>query len=866
MKPHGVVGVLLLVALGITVLAVRLWKSGPLESPVAPIAQNEPSARDPELASEESVASQARRPVPADARDSAERSIEGIVIDATGAPLVEAVVGSVDPVAAKVETVSRTDLEGRFRFVPTHRDSLRLRFDKVGYTTAVRSHVRPGDHLRVVLESGILTELRILSAASSNPIANAWIGVQSGDPTVGLGGDSWMTSADDSGVARVELPSSPSTVTVVAEGYAKYVLQRFVPSQPTYVISLRSLPEPPSPSVWIRVIDEDTGQGIPECQFEYGDTVNHGEGLFQACHRSTTSGEDLICVRAAGHAQRWFTVRASDHADADHALKIALPRAAVLQGVVADEHGAPIEGARVMARVKGGAVRIGFAGETRGEATTDSSGRFSIDHLRPAASYRITVVHEDHQGFASDWQAEGREPLAVQLVRSQPLVVRARTESGEICAIEFAQATRVDAPDVSSSVTHEGDGSVSIRPAGWPLRIDAKGRTTAIASVVIQSPPRDGSITMTLLPGVEWEIRVRNESGFAVPNARIVATFASEGSSDPVVAHTDEAGGVVMSGITPGNWSVLAMKGIQHASSTVAIAGSGRSSTELRLEPTTGALCDLAEPGSVIADGEVVVAVLVDDPPRLAERRAFALSPRIFVPLEPHTTTQLELRVPGRTAMRSERFALTKGEARTLRFAAAPLASCRVRVADSRGVVLEGVRVVLTNKSAGTPQVEAITRGDGVAAFPECGVGMHDVRALSSVGRGDAAYTLGFSASPLQFALAAGDNGTIAMTVDRPAGSSLRLRVVVDDAELETFREWQLVLHGSALGSLVQAKAKGFDDIELPYVPFGEWRISGWAVDRRDGKKGVKAFRFDPERITFTESTPEVRVRLVEAK
>lgn len=866
MKPHGVVGFLLLVALGLLVLAVPTWKSDSVESPKASIAPRDPRAGDAGLATQESAAQQVRRPAPGDARELAARSIEGVVVDTTGAPIVDVLVSSVDPVTAKVQLVGRADLDGRFGFVPTQREPLSLRFDKAGYTTAVRTHVRTGDHLRVVLESGVLTEMHVISASSSNPIANAWIGVQSGDPTVDLGGDSWTTLADENGVARMELPSSPSTVSVVADGYAKYVLQRFTPSHAIYVISLRPLPEPPTPSIWVRVVDEDTAQPIGECQFEYGDTVNHGEGLFQACHRSTTSGEDLICVRAAGHAQRWFTVRASDHADADHALKIALPTAATLQGVVSDEQGAPIEGARVLARLEGGSVRIGFASDTKGETYTDLSGRFSIDHLRPDATYRITIVHDDHESFASSWQAERSEALSVQLVRSWPLVVRARTESGENCAIAFAHAMRVGAADASSKVTYEDDGSVSIRPAGWPLRIDAKGKTTSIATVVIQSPPREGSITMTLPSGVEWAIRVRDESGSGVANARVVASLASDGRSEPVVAHTDEAGDVVLPGITPGTWSVLAMKGIEHASATVAVAGASRTRTEIRLESTTGAICELAEPGSVIADGEVVVAVLVDDPPRLAERRAFALSPRIFVPLEPHTTTQLELRVPGRTAMRSERFALTKGEARTLRFAAAPLASCRVRVADSRGVVLEGVRVVLTNKSAGTPQVEAITRGDGVAAFPECGVGMHDVRALSSVGRGDAAYTLGFSASPLQFALAAGDNGTIAMTVDRPAGSSLRLRVVVDDAELETFREWQLVLHGSALGSLVQAKAKGFDDIELPYVPFGKWRISGWAVDRRDGKKGVKAFRFDPERITFTESTPEVRVRLVEAK
>lgn len=866
MKPHGVVGVALMVALGLTVLAVHTWESDPVESPECPIAPRESRAGDAGLATQESAAPQVRRSTPGDARELAERSIEGVVVDTTGAPIVDALVGSVDPVTAKVQLVGRADLDGRFGFVPTQREPLSLRFDKAGYTTAVRTHVRTGDHLRVVLESGVLTEMHVISASSSKPIAHAWIGVQSGDPTVGMGGDSWTTLADENGLARLELPRSPSTVSVVADGYAKYVLQRFTPSQPIHVISLRPLPEPPTPSVWIRVVDEDTAQPLGECQFEYGDTVNHGEGLFQACHRSTTSGEDLICVRAAGHAQRWFTVRASDHADADHAFKIALPRAATLQGVVSDEQGAPIEGARVLARLEGGSVRIGFASDTKGETYTDLSGRFSIDHLRPDATYRITIVHDDHESFTSSWQAERSEALSVQLVRSWPLVVRARTESGENCAIAFAQAMRVGAADASSRVTYEDDGSVSIRTAGWPLRIDAKGKTTSIATVVIQSPPREGSITMTLPSGVEWAIRVRDESGSGVANARVVASLTSDGRSEPVVAHTDEAGDVVLPGITPGTWSVLAMKGMQHASATVAVAGSGRSSTELRLESTTGAICELAEPGSAIDDGEVSVTILVGDPPRLAGIQPFALAPRVFVPLEPLTTTTLELRVTGLPVMRSERFALTKGEARTVRFSAAPLAKCRVRVADSRGAVLEGVRVVLTSKNPSIPPVEATTHRDGIADFPECDVETYDVRTLSSVGRGDAAYTLGLSASPSQLALAAGDNGTITLTVERPAGGSLRLKVGADDAERATFGEWHLELNGASLGSLVQAKSKGFDGIELSYLPFGEWRISGWAVDRRAGKRGVKALRFDPDRIAFTESTPEWSIRLVEAK
>ena len=161
----------------------------------------------------------------------------------------------------------------------------------------------------------------------------------------------------------------------------------------------------PGASVEVTVVAAGGGSPIAGATVDAGDDAESGaptattDSAGHALLRGLTpSSYAVVHARASGYAPGNALVQVPSAPGARGAARIELRAGAPVSGVVVDEGGAAIRGAKVAARD----VSLPWdLPDERDLATTDDKGRFTIKAV-PAGTYRFLATHGDHAPGSSD--------------------------------------------------------------------------------------------------------------------------------------------------------------------------------------------------------------------------------------------------------------------------------------------------------------------------------------------------------------------------------------------------------------------------------------------------------------------------------
>ncbi len=196
----------------------------------------------------------------------------------------------------------------------------------------------------------------------------------------------------------------------------------------------------------------------------------------------------LLSVECEGYATLWKGVTLDEDVTA---VKVMLPRAAGLTGVVREATGRPVEGAVVSAHPARtmcllGPSSVWIEGSTphmlsnsplwkaarASTATTDEHGRFAFDALVPDTAYWLWSRHGDSFGMieASTVAFSGKkESVDLVLVRLASVTVRVETRSGEPASescVSIYKMSRVPLYSRRGSTDNRGEITFDLLPPG----------------------------------------------------------------------------------------------------------------------------------------------------------------------------------------------------------------------------------------------------------------------------------------------------------------------------------------------------------------------------------------------------------------
>lgn len=290
-----------------------------------------------------------------------------------------------------------------------------------------------------------------------------------------------------------------------------------------------------------RVVDLVSGIGVAGAVVE-GEPVE-ASGDFRVRVAPPWMGDSVeLHIEAPGYVQLWAPF-SYERLREGEALHVPLPRCAVVEGVVRDEAGEPVAGARVvLAEDALARARSSMQGEERtplselppewrwnplttADATTDADGRFAIENAVPWQAHWTVRT----------W-AEGLEPGKDLLERTPPPGERARVEIG------LARSENAELASVSGGITINGSpgrflggtvrwssdrahGEAPLRGGSYALET-ATGRIRLEVEVDGLPPELEGDSLTLELEGGEKRIR---SFDLVVPSAPITGRVLSGG-------------------------------------------------------------------------------------------------------------------------------------------------------------------------------------------------------------------------------------------------------------------------------------------------------------------------------------------------
>jgi len=319
---------------------------------------------------------------------------------------------------------------------------------------------------------------------------------------------------------------------------------------PPLRVSGRVVDEAGDPIEGVRVTVRRKGQS--------GDMRRMGMFVSGSTRPAVTDAEGRYVVRnaPAGELEVLFEHRRYEEVKQDLSLrpdvrdtdleKTVLPRGEGIEGIVLDERGEPLAGARVSANSTG-QVRPG-SGRTWGSAKTDLEGRLEIYGLRKG-EYRLRASY--HGRYAAEVVVEsGTKDVRIRMREAGRLAGRARGVNG--MPVPGAQVrARVSDPSDPNRNENVGwtrtdpDGRFSLdslppdRPFQLTITHDAY-REATFQGVVAQATER----VFVLDPGVRVAGIVVDADGAPVANAQV---FVAGGTNKSVTTDADgrfEAGGL----------------------------------------------------------------------------------------------------------------------------------------------------------------------------------------------------------------------------------------------------------------------------------------------------------------------------------
>ncbi len=303
------------------------------------------------------------------------------------------------------------------------------------------------------------------------------------------------------------------------------------------------------------------------------------------------AGTYRLEARRAGYATRYEpgVVVAEDRPARD--MTIVLGEGAAMIGVVKDESGKPVEGARVVAVKDDGRRFLASSTFERDVATTDAAGRYAIETLMQGMSYRFGVLAD---GFATLYETNPVELLTkkmekdFQLLRGGSVTGRVvRKEDGKpvsgaevamaVGRLGFGRGRGGDASDRAAPlVTRTGDDGAfrfdNVLPGPvLTAQVRAPGYVSYVASPFAGSPwgeiaageefeaplvelERGGSITGQVTDA---------STGAPIADAQVTALPQRMGfmamATGTNEARTDATGAFALDGLAPASYRVLAI-------------------------------------------------------------------------------------------------------------------------------------------------------------------------------------------------------------------------------------------------------------------------------------------------------------------
>ncbi|MCA9772592.1 MAG: carboxypeptidase regulatory-like domain-containing protein [Myxococcales bacterium] len=328
--------------------------------------------------------------------------VRGRVVDDRGAPIAGA---RVQPHSYRVNaletvTVALTGADGRYELRGLDPGRMQLRAEAPDHASDLSAPVQvlQGDGTSVDFVLGPPQRLEV------------YVYDPAGDPLPGVD-----VSAVDRGVVRTvqsgpdgravldDLGRGPYRLFANKTGYERAPSRTVELAESPYVLTLRAETRY---RVEGRVVDETTGGPVPRFTIEVvaGDVgdgprerrVQGSDGKFEIRDVlppvGAAPGRVEVRVRAPGYgdAQRIVDAAAEDEAPAP--VEIRLKAGGTVVGVVYDERGTPVAGARVgFVRTEGGIQRL----MAPPNALTDTQGRFILESVAEGLQ-ELGVVHEDY--------------------------------------------------------------------------------------------------------------------------------------------------------------------------------------------------------------------------------------------------------------------------------------------------------------------------------------------------------------------------------------------------------------------------------------------------------------------------------------
>ncbi|MCA9265602.1 MAG: carboxypeptidase regulatory-like domain-containing protein, partial [Planctomycetales bacterium] len=233
-------------------------------------------------------------------------------------------------------------------------------------------------------------------------------------------------------------------------------------------------------------------------------------------------------VKHPGYGPYWAGWDSTNHAEALPKLfTMHLEEAWTVGGIVTDEQGMPVEGARIRPSINfkkrpGDREQLGIG--IRVESQTDGSWRFacvpaSLDALT------IEVQHPDYQSIWSTLSrdvfevAPGRSLSKIELSKGLSVTGTVTDEAG--APIEGALIRTQFANDVRKATTDKGGAYILTGCQSKMARIVVSADGKALDMQEVRVDPDMQPVNFTLKPGGKVRVRVVDENGKGIPKARI---------------------------------------------------------------------------------------------------------------------------------------------------------------------------------------------------------------------------------------------------------------------------------------------------------------------------------------------------------